>query len=109
LVLKGVLLNPANLRSKKCEVRLARHADLDSKIIKDNLKRYEDSPPRSVGCFLKQSAPILAYLSIPDDAFTLVLQNAAAHKINFMRLRGQKLRYGRGFIYGYDLQEQQDE
>jgi hypothetical protein len=45
----------------------------------------------------------------PEDAFTLVLQAAAAHKIKFMTLRGQKLRYEHGLIYEYSLQEQREE
>ena len=65
--------------------------------------------PKGVGAFLKQNLSILAFLAIPEDAFALVLQSAAAHKINFMTLRGQKLRYGHGNIYNYSLQEQQDE
>jgi hypothetical protein len=51
----------------------------------------------------------MAYVPIPEDAFALVLQNAMAKKINFMTLRGEKLRYGRGHIYGYSLQEERNE
>lgn len=109
LVLTGVFLEPAKLRQKKFEARLVLQAHLDRKTIEENLQRYEESPPKSVGGFLKQHLSILAVLPIPEDAFTLVLQNAAAHKINFMTLRGQKLRYGQGDIYGYSLQEQEDE
>lgn len=108
LVLKGVILEPAKLGSKILEARLAGRADFDSKIVKENLQRYEDSPPWSVTAFLKQTSPILAYLSVPDDAFALAVQVAAAHKINLMRLRGQQLRYGRGYIHGYDLREEQE-
>jgi hypothetical protein len=48
-------------------------------------------------------------LGIPDDAFALAHQNAAAHKIKYLTLRGEKLRYGRGDIYRYSLQDEQDE
>ena len=109
LVLTGVCLEPVQLRQKTFEAHLARQEHLDKKIIEENLHRYEESPPKSIGGFLKQNASILAFLSIPEDAFALVLQNAAAHKIGFMTLRGQKLRYGHGDIYSYSLQEQQDE
>lgn len=109
LFLIGVFLKPAPLRQKRFEARLARQAHLDEKTIGGHLHRYEESPPKSIGGFLKQNGSIVAYLSIPEDAFALVLQNAAAHKIKFMTLRGQKLRYGRGDVYGYSLQEQQDE
>jgi hypothetical protein len=109
LVLRGVFLEPAKLRQRKFEARLAREAQLDKKTIEENLHRYEESPPKAVGAFLKQNPYLLAFLSIPEDAFALVLQSAAAHKINFMTLRGQKLRYGRGSIYSYSLQEEQDQ
>ena len=58
---------------------------------------------------MKQGHYIMAYLSIPEDAFALVLQNAMADKVKFMTLRGQQLRYGRGDIYYYSIQEEQDE
>jgi hypothetical protein len=109
LVLRGVFLEPSRLKEKKFEARLSRHPYLNKKFIEENLHRYEESPPKSVGAFLKQNLSIMAYLSIPEDAFALIQQNAAAHKINFMTLRGQNLRYGRGDIYSYSLQERQDE
>jgi len=109
LVLSGVFLEPARLKEKKFEARLAREAYLNKKTIAENLHRYEESPPKAVGAFLKQNLSIMAFLYIPEDAFALVLQNVAARKINFVTLRGQKLRYGRGNIYRYSLQEAQDE
>ena len=109
LVLNGVFLEPARLKQKKFEARLARQPYLDEETIEENLHRYAESPPRSVGAFLKHNLSIMAFLSIPEDAFALVVQNAAAHKIKFMTLRGQKLRYGHGHIYRYTLQEEQDE
>ena len=109
LVLRGVLLEPARLKEKKFEARIVRQPHLNEKTIEENLHRYEEAPPKSVGGFLGQNLSITAYLSIPEDAFALVLRCAAARKINFMTLRGQKLRYGRGDIYRYSLQEEQDE
>lgn len=109
LVLSGVFLEPARLREKKFEARLAREAYLNKKTIEENQHRYAESPPRAVGAFLRQNLSIMAFLYIPEDAFALVLQNAAARKINFVTLRGQKLRYGRGNIYRYSLQEERDE
>lgn len=109
LILTGVFLEPTKLKQKKFEARFARRAHLDKKTVEEDLQRYEESPPKSIGGFLRQSSSILAVLAIPEDAFALVLQNAVAHKINFMTLRGQKLRYGQGDIYGYSLQEQQNE
>ncbi|HEY1984742.1 MAG TPA: hypothetical protein VGG85_04990 [Terracidiphilus sp.] len=109
LVLTGVFLEPAKLRQKRFQARLVRQEHLDKKTIGENLQRYEESPPKSVGGFSKLNLSIVAFLAIPEDAFALILQNAAAHKINFITLRGQKLRYGRGDIYGYSLQEEQDE
>lgn len=109
LVLRGVFLEPARLKQRKFEARFAREPYLDKEMIEANLHRYEESPPKSVGTFLRQNLSVMAYLSLPDDAFALVLQNASAHKINFMTLRGQNLRYGRGDIYRYSLQEEQDE
>ncbi len=108
LVLSGVFLEPAKLRERKFQARLVRQEHLDKKTIGEHLQRYEESPPKSVGGFSKLSLSIVAFLAIPDDAFELTLQNAAAHKINFMTLRGQKLRYGHGDIYGYSLQEEQE-
>ena len=109
LVLSGVFLEPRKLREKKFEARLERQAYLDKKTVEENARRHEESMPKGVGGFLRQSLSILAFLAIPEDAFALVLQSAAAHKINFMTLRGQKLRYGHGTIYNYSLQERQDE
>jgi hypothetical protein len=109
LVLSGIFLEPARLKEKKFEARLAREAYLNKKTIEENLHRCAEAPPRAVGAFLKQNLSIMAFLYIPEDAFALVLQNAAARKINFVTLRGQKLRYGRGDIYRYSLQEEQDE
>lgn len=109
LVLSGVFLEPRKLREKKFEARLERNAYLDQKTVEENARRHEESMPKGVGGFLRQSLSILAFLAIPEDAFALVLQSAAARKINFMTLRGQKLRYGHGTIYNYSLQEQQEE
>lgn len=109
LVLSGVFLEPRKLREKKFEARLERQAYLGKKTIEENARRHEESMPKGVGGFLRQSLSILAFLAIPEDAFALVLQSAAAHKINFMTLRGQKLRYGHGTIYNYSLQEREDE
>jgi hypothetical protein len=109
LVLSGVFLEPAKLRQKKLEAHLRREAFLDKKAIEENLHRYQESPPKSVGAFLRQGLSLAAFLSIPEDAFALILQNAASHKINFMTLRGQKLHYGHGKIYSYSLQEKPDE
>jgi hypothetical protein len=109
LVLRGVFLAPAKLRDRKCEARLVRRAHLDKKAIEEDLHRYEESPPKCVGGFSKQDDGILDILAIPEDAFAFAHQNAAAHKIKFMTLRGEKLRYGRGDIYRYSFQEEQDE
>lgn len=109
LVLSGVFLEPGKLRQKRFQARLVRQEHLDKKTIGEHLRRYEESPPKSVGGFSKLNLSTVAFLAIPEDAFALILQNAAAPKINFMTLRGQKLRYGHGDIYGYSLQEQQEE
>lgn len=109
LVLKGVFIEPRKLKEKRLEARFVRQPHLNKETIEENLHRYEESPPKSVGGFLKQGHYIMAYLSIPEDAFALVLQNAMADKVKFMTLRGQKLRYGRGEIYYYSIQEEQDE
>jgi hypothetical protein len=109
LVLKGVFLEPRKVKEKKLEAQLVRQPHLDKKFIDENLHRYQESPPKSVGGFLKQGDGIVAYLSIPEDAFALVLQNAIANKIRFMVIRGEKMRYGSGKIYDYSIQEEQDE
>ena len=109
LVLRGVFLAPAKLRDRKCEARFVRRTHLDKKAIEEKLHRYEESPPKCVGGFSKQGDGILGILAIPEDAFALAHQNAAAHKIKFITLRGEKLRYGRGDIYRYSLQEEQGE
>ena len=84
-------------------------AHLDRKAIETDLHRFEESPPKCIGGFSRQDDGILGILAIPEDAFALAHQNAATRKINFMTLRGEKLRYGRGDIYRYSLQEQQEE
>ncbi|MFZ0744756.1 MAG: hypothetical protein WAM85_10115 [Terracidiphilus sp.] len=109
LVLRGVFLEPKKVREKKLEVRFVRKPHLEKRAVKENLHRYEESPPRSVGGFMKQGNYIMAYLSIPEDAFALVLQNAIAGKIRFMTLRGPKMRYGSGKLFHYYIQEEQDE
>jgi hypothetical protein len=109
LVLHGVFLAPAKVRDRKCEARFLCRPHLDKKAIEENLHRYEESPPKCVGRFSKQDDGILGILAIPEDAFALAHQNAAADKIKLMTLQGEKLRYGRGDIYRYSLQEQQDE
>jgi hypothetical protein len=109
LVLRGVFLEPKKLEEKKLEARLTREPHLDKKAIHESLHRYEESPPKSVGGFMRQGDYITAFLSIPEDAFALVLQNAVANKMKFMTLRGPKMRYGSGKIYHYYIQEEQDE
>lgn len=109
LVLRGVFLEPAKLRDRKCEVRLVRRAHLDKKVIEQDLNHYMESPPKCIGGFSKQGNSISGCLAIPDDAFAVAHQNAAAHKIKFITLRAEKLRYGSGDIYRYSLQEEQDE
>lgn len=108
LVLHGVFLAPTKLRDRKCEARFVCRAHLDKKALEKDMHRYEESPPKCIGSFSKQDDGILGILSIPEDAFALAHQNAATNKIKFMTLRGEKLRYGRGDIYRYSFQEQQD-
>lgn len=109
LVLRDVFLAPAKLRDRKCEARFVCRPHLDKRAIEEDLQRYEELPPKCVGGFSKQDDGVLGIFAIPENAFGLTHQNAAAHKINFVSLRGEKLRYGRGDIYRYSLQEQQDE
>ena len=109
LVLKGAFLEPAQLKEQKFEAHFTRRSHLNEKSIDEHLHRYEEAPPKSVGGFSKQGHCIAAFLAVPEDAFALIFQNAQANKIKFMTLRGQKLRYGRGQIHRYYLQEQQDE
>jgi hypothetical protein len=109
LILRGIFLAPAQLKGQKCEAHFTRRPHLNEKSIDENLHRYEEAPPKSVGGFSKQGHCIMAFLAVPQDAFALVFQNAQANKIKFMNLRGQKMRYGRGQIYRYYLQEEQDE
>jgi hypothetical protein len=109
LVLLGVFLKPAKLRARKFKARFVRQQHLDKSEVEKVQPRYQESPPKCVGGFSRQDQSILGILAIPDDAFALVLQNAVAHKIKFVNLRGEKLRYGRGDIYHYSLHEEQEE
>lgn len=109
LVLRGVFLKPAKLRERKFEARFVRQRHLDQREVEKVQHRYQESPPKCVGGFSRQGQSILGILAIPDDAFALVLQNVAAHKVKFMNLRGEQLRYGRGDIYHYSLLEEQKE
>jgi hypothetical protein len=110
LVLRGAFLAPAKLKDRKCEARFVRRTHLDKKAIEEDLHRYQESPPKCVGGFSKQGDGILlAILAIPEDAFALAHQNAAARKIKFLTVQGERLRYGRGDIYHYSLQEVQEE
>ncbi|MFZ0642752.1 MAG: hypothetical protein WA690_12910 [Candidatus Acidiferrales bacterium] len=54
LVLKGVFLEPPKLKEQKFEARFTRRQHLDEKTVDENLHRYEESPPKSVGSFVKQ-------------------------------------------------------
>jgi hypothetical protein len=109
LVLKGVVLEPRQLKERKFEARFTRRSHLNQKTVEEDLHRYEEAPPQFIGGFYNQGKCIIAYVPIPEDAFALVLQNAMANKIRFMTLRGEKLRYGHGHIYGYSLQEEHNE
>ena len=109
LVLKGAILEPRRLKERKFEARFTRRPHLNQKTVEEDLHRYEEAPPQFIGGFYNQGKCIMAYVPIPEDAFALVLQNAVANKIKFMTLRGEKLRYGRGHIYGYSLQEEHNE
>ena len=109
LVLKGAILEPRRLKERKFEARFTRRPHLNQKAVEEDLHRYEEAPPQFVGGFYNQGKCIMAYVPIPEDAFALVLQNATANKIKFMTLRGEKLRYGRGHIYGYSLQGEHNE
>lgn len=109
LVLRGVFLKPAKLIERKFEARFVRQQHLDKSEIEKVQHRYQESPPKCIGGFSRQDQSILGILAIPDDAFALVLQNVAAHKIKFMNLRGEKLHYGRGDIYHYSLHEEEEE
>ena len=62
-----------------------------------------------VGGFSKQDAGIHGIFGNSRRCVCARHQNAAAHKIKFMTLRGEKLRYGRGDIYRYSLQEEQEQ
>jgi hypothetical protein len=109
LVLKGAILEPRRLKERRFEARFTRRPHLNQKTIEEDLHHYEEAPPQFIGGFYNQGKCIMAYLPIPEDAFGLVLQNAMANKIKFMTLRGEKLRYGRGHIYGYSLQAEHNE
>lgn len=109
LFLYGVFLEPKRLKQRKFQALISRQLYLDEKVIEKYLHEYEETPPKSVGAFMRQNDATLAILFIPDDAFMLILQNAAANKINFMTLRGEILRYGRGNIFAYSFLEEQDE
>lgn len=109
LVLRGVFLKPSKLIERKFEARFVRQQHLDQSEIEKVQHRYQESPPKCVGGFSRQDQSILGILAVPDDAFALVLQCAVAHKIKFVNLRGEKLRYGRGDIYYYSLHEEQEE
>jgi hypothetical protein len=109
LVLRGVFLAPAKLKDRTCEIRFVRRAHLDKQAIEKDLNRYQESPPECVGGFSKQGDGFWGVLAMPEDAFALAHQNAVAHKIKFITLLGEKLRYGRGDIYWYSLREEQEE
>ena len=56
LVLSGVFLEPPKLRQKKFEARLARQEHLDKKTIEENLRRYEESPPKGLEVFRSKTS-----------------------------------------------------
>ena len=61
LVLRGVFLAPAKLRDRKYEARFVRRTHLDKKAIEENLHRYEESPPKCVGCFSIGISALLSF------------------------------------------------
>lgn len=109
LVLKGVFQEPKQLKGHRFEAHFTRRPHLNKEAIQKNLHRYEDDPPKSVGGFLRQNEYVMGFLSMPEDAYAMLHQNAMAGKLNFMTLRAQKLKYGRGQIYRYSLREEPEE
>jgi hypothetical protein len=74
LVLKGVVLEPRQLKERRFEARFTRRHHLNQKTVEEDLRRYEEAPPQFIGGFYNQGKCIVAYVPIPEDAFVFVLQ-----------------------------------
>jgi hypothetical protein len=73
LLLRGVFLAPAQLKGQKFEAHFTRRQHLDEKSIDENLHRYEEAPPKSVGGFLKQGHGITAFLGFVNLIWPLLI------------------------------------
>lgn len=109
LFIKGDVVEPSQLKGQKVEIHFFPRPDLNKKYIKENLRHYEDSPPRAIGSIRKNDHNIMALISMPDDALNLLLQNAAANKVNFITFHGEKLRFGHGHVFRFSFREKHDE
>jgi hypothetical protein len=109
LIIKGSFLKPDNLKGQKIEASFVPREYLNKAKRDEKLRLYEESPPTSVGSLQTETNHIWGIISLPEDALGILLQTALADKIKFITFHGEKLRYGRGSIHRYFLQEQYDD
>lgn len=109
LLIKGDILEPSQLKGQKFEAYISPRDYLNKKSMEKNLRHYEENPPKAIGSFQKNRQFIMAFISVPDDAFGLLLQSASADKINFMTFHGAKMRYGQGDVYRFSFREKCDD
>jgi len=70
---------------------------------------YEEEPPHSVGSLQRQKSGSWCFLYLPEDAINIVLEIAAANKIKFITLYGEKTRYGYACIFNFSLREEAED
>jgi len=109
LVFKGKFLEPPQLKEQKVELNLARRHHLNEAEREKNLHMYEEEPPHSVGSLQRQKSGSWCFLYLPEDAINIVLEIAAANKIKFITLYGEKTRYGYACIFNFSLREEAED
>lgn len=98
-----------NTREQKVEVNLSQRPHLNETERSKNLHMYEEDPPRAVGFLQKQKPFNWCFVSFPEDAMNIVLETAAANKIKFITLYGEKTRYGYASIFRFSLREKAED
>ena len=109
LVLHGEFLEPSKLAGQKVRINLSQCDYLNEAERTKNARHYEEKPPTSVGTLYKEEADFWCLLFFPTDAADLVLQIAAANKVQAITLYGDKLRYKQAPIFSFSLKSKIEE
>lgn len=101
LTLSGKLIHPWGVKAHEAEITLMPDPRL-------NKGERERDDPKSCGSLYVHRGHFQALLPMPLDALSSVLQLAAAGRLRYVVMTGDKLRYGQGLIQMYRLQRMLD-